>query len=107
MRLSPLDLAFHAMETATAFAHLRAQRYEETSRWAEKALRRQPNAIDAWRALVLGRALAGDLDEARKAMHHLLRAAPNARISTTTPIFVSPERREMFANALRQAGMPD
>lgn len=107
MRLSPLDLAFHAMETGTAFAHLRARRYEETSRWAEKALRRQPNSIDAWRALALGRALAGDLDKARQAMQQLLQLAPNARISTTMPIFVSPERREIFANALRQAGMPD
>lgn len=107
MRLSPLDLAFHAMETATAFAHLRAARYDETVRWAEKALSRQPNSADAWRALALGRALSGDLEKARQAMRRLLEIAPSARISTTTPMFVPPERRELLANALRQAGMPD
>jgi adenylate cyclase len=107
MRLSPLDFAFHAMETTTAFAHLRAERYDETVRWAEKALRHQPNSADALRAMVIACALAGDLDKARQAMQRLLQIMPTIRVAAATPIFLSQERRDSYANALRQAGMPD
>lgn len=62
MRLSPLDPGFHTMESTIAFAHLRADRYDEASLWAERALCRQPNAPEALRALAIGSALAGDLE---------------------------------------------
>ncbi len=107
MRLSPLDLAFHAMESTTAFAYLRMDRYDEASLWAERALRGQPNASDALRALAISRALAGDLEKAQQGMQRLLQIAPSARISTSIPLFLSPERRVRFADALRKAGMPE
>ena len=47
MRLSPLDFRFHNMQSATAFAHLHAGRYHEATERAEKALRGQPNNVDA------------------------------------------------------------
>jgi adenylate cyclase len=107
MRLSPLDLAFHAMEHTMAFAHLRADRCDEASLWAERALRRQPNSPDALRALAISSALGGDLEKARRVMQRLLLATPSARISISTPLFLSPERRARFADALRKAGMPE
>jgi adenylate cyclase len=88
MRLSPLDLAFHAMESTTAFAHLRADRYNDASLWAEKALRNQPNSSDALRALAISSALAGDLEKAQRVIQRLLQIAPGARISTSTPLFL-------------------
>ena len=38
MRLSPLDFGFHAAETGTAFAHIRAGRYEEAFPLGRKGL---------------------------------------------------------------------
>jgi TolB-like protein/class 3 adenylate cyclase/Tfp pilus assembly protein PilF len=106
MRLSPLDFAFHAMETATAVAHIRADRYDEASLWAEKALRDQPNSADAAQALALSRALAGDLEKAKGAMKRVLEIAPGRRISTSLEL-TSPERKALIADALRKAGMPE
>jgi TolB-like protein/class 3 adenylate cyclase/tetratricopeptide (TPR) repeat protein len=108
MRLSPLDPAFHAMETGTASAHLRAGRYDEASLWAEKALRDQPNSGDAAQMLAMSSAAAGDLEKARSAMQHLLQIAPGRRISTATDLpFLLPERRAWMADMLRKAGMPE
>jgi tetratricopeptide (TPR) repeat protein len=107
MRLSPLDLAFHAMETATAVAHLRADRYEEASHWAEKALRDQPNSADAAQTLAVSCALGGDTEKAQRAMQRLLQIAPGRRISNRSYIRISPERQALIESALRQAGMPE
>jgi hypothetical protein len=37
-------------------------------------------------------------------MQRLIQVTPTARVSVATPIFVSPEHRDKFANALQQAG---
>lgn len=107
MRLSPLDFAFHAMEAATAFAHLRADRYPETIMWAERALRDQPNNTDALAALSIANSLAGDLDQAQAAMKRLLQLAPGRRVSNYFATYVPAERRALIADALRKAGMPE
>jgi adenylate cyclase len=107
MRLSPLDFAFHAMETATAAAHLRAGRYDQASLWAERALRDQPNSADAAGVLAISCALGGDLERAKSAMQRLLQIAPGRRISNRNFPFVSPERQALIEGALRKAGMPE
>jgi adenylate cyclase len=110
MRLSPLDFAFHAMEAATAFAHLRADRYDQASLWAEKALRDQPRSAEAACALALSRGLAGDVENARRAMERFLQINPRASISKanfTSLAFASAERRARIVDALRKAGMPE
>ena len=107
MRLSPLDLAFHAMETATASAHLRAGRYDEASLWAEKALRDQPNSADAVQVLAISCALGGDLERAQIAMQRLLQVAPGRRISNRSFGFIPPQRQAIIESALRKAGMPE
>jgi TolB-like protein/class 3 adenylate cyclase/Tfp pilus assembly protein PilF len=107
MRLSPLDLAFHAMETATAAAHLRADRYDQASLWAEKALRDQPNSADAAQILAISCALEGDLERAQGTMQRLLQIAPGRRISNRPLGRVPPERQALIESALRKAGMPE
>jgi adenylate cyclase len=94
------------METGTAFAHLRADRYDQASLWAEKALRDQPNSADALQALATSSALAGDLEKAKAAMKRLLEIAPGRRISTANEL-TPPERKARIADALRKAGMPE
>jgi adenylate cyclase len=107
MRLSPLDFAFHAMETATAAAHLRADRYDQASLWAEKALRNQPNSADAAQVLATSYALAGDLERAQRTMQHLLQIAPGRRISNRSFGRMPLERQALIESALRNAGMPE
>lgn len=107
MQLSPLDLAFHAMEQVAAFAYLRLDRYDEAIIWAEKALHRRPDYPDALRALAIAYALSGQLEKAQRAMQRLLQLTPGARITTSLPAFVSSERQSHFSDALRRAGMPD
>jgi adenylate cyclase len=107
MRLSPLDLAFHAMETAMAAAHLRADRYDQASLWAEKALRDQPNSADAAQLLATSCALGGDMERARSAMQRLLQIAPGRRISNRSFGRTPPERQALIESALRKAGMPE
>jgi TolB-like protein/class 3 adenylate cyclase/Tfp pilus assembly protein PilF len=108
MRLSPLDFAFHAMETATAAAHLRADRYDEASHWAEKALRDQPNSADAAQVLAISCVLGGELEKAQRAMQRLLHIAPGRRISNRPrAYFIPPERQALIESALRKAGMPE
>jgi tetratricopeptide (TPR) repeat protein len=108
MRLSPLDVGFHGAETGTAFAHLRAGRYEEASLWAEKALRDQPRSADAAQAVALSSALVGDLEKAKEAIIRLLEIAPNRRISTALiSKNLSPKAKARFIDILREAGMPE
>jgi adenylate cyclase len=107
MRLSPLDFAFHAMEAATAHAHLCAGRYHDAVVWAEKALRDQPNNIEALSALAIAKVLTGDIDKAQATMKRLLEITPNRRISNYFLAHVSPERRVLIGDILRKAGMPE
>ena len=108
MRLSPLDVGFHSAETGTAFAHLRARRYEEASLWAEQALRDQPRSADAAQAVALSSALVGDLEKAKEAIRRLVEIAPNRRISSALiSKNLSPKAKARFIDILREAGMPD
>jgi TolB-like protein/tetratricopeptide (TPR) repeat protein len=108
MRLSPLDPIFHAMESATASAHLRAGRYDEASQWAEKALRDQLLSADAAQLLVLSNVFAGHLGKAQQAMQRLREIAPARRISNYKVTGLnSPERYARNVDALRTAGMPE
>jgi adenylate cyclase len=108
MRLSPLDFGFHGAETGTAFAHLRAGRYEQASLWADKALRDQPRSADAAQAVALSSAFVGDLEKAREAMKRLREIAPNRRISTALiSKNLSPKAKARVVDILREAGMPE
>jgi len=108
MRLSPLDFGFHAAETGTAFAHIRAGRYEEASLWAERASRGQPRSADAAQAVALSSALVGNMAKAKDAIRRLLEVAPNRRISTAiVSRNLSPERHARLTDLLRRAGMPE
>jgi Flp pilus assembly protein TadD len=95
------------MEAAMAYAHMRANRYDDAIVWAEKSLRHQPNNVDALAALATACELIGETDRAQTAMKRLLQLAPNRKISNFFAPHVSPERRALVGDALRRAGMPE
>ena len=109
MRLSPLDPIFYNMQVGTAFAHFLADRYDEASEWANRALREQPNYPAATRILAASKALAGQSGDAQEAMARLRGMDPLLRVSNLGEVY--PLRRSedlaKLAEGLRKAGLPD
>jgi TolB-like protein/DNA-binding winged helix-turn-helix (wHTH) protein/tetratricopeptide (TPR) repeat protein len=109
MRLSPLDPAVYNMQVGTAFAHFLADRYDDASTWAQRALHEQPNYPAANRILAASKALAGHLAEAQRAMANLRQLDAALRISNLGEVIPvrRPEHLAKFAEGLRQAGLPE
>jgi tetratricopeptide (TPR) repeat protein len=109
MRLSPLDPLLFSMQGSTAFAHFFLGYHEEACDWAEKARRENPNFLPVLAITAASNALAGRMEAARGAVERLRTIDPALRISTLsdhTPIR-RPEDLAKYAEALRQAGLPD
>jgi len=110
MRLSPLDPRMFAWQYYTALAHLCADRHDEASSWAERALRDQPNMAPALRTAVASHALAGRIAEARQIMEKLRQVDPALRLSNLgdlLPSFRRAEDHARFTDGLRKAGLPE
>ena len=109
MRLSPLDPEMHRMQAGMALAHLLAGRFDTASSWAEKSFRNLPTFLLAVSIIATSHALAGRMDEARRAMEHLRRLDPALRVSNLKlwMPFDRPEPLAIFADGLRKAGLPD
>jgi len=80
--LSPRDLLARGKvgvcNNVRAIACFIAGRYREGTDYARKAIIESPNLIPAYRALVVNRALAGDLEEAKLALQSLQRLVPRS-----------------------------
>jgi TolB-like protein len=109
MRLSPLDPELYRMQAGMAAAHLFAGRFDAASSWAEKAFRDLPSFLMVVGVIAASHALAGQNDDARRAMDHLRRLDPALRIANLKdwlPIR-RPEDRATLAEGLRRAGLPE
>ena len=109
MRFSPQDPEMFRMQAGMALAHLFAGRFDAASSWAEKALRNLPSFLIAVCIIAASHALAGRMDEARKAMRHLRQLDPALRISNLKDWLAihKPENLATFADGLRRAGLPE
>jgi len=109
MRLSPLDTEMFRMQFGVAMAHLTARRFDAARAWAEKAFRDVPIFGPAAAAIAASSALSGRMDEAGRAMRDLRRLDPALRLATLDKWlpFRRPEDAALFADGLRQAGLPD
>jgi TolB-like protein len=109
MRLSPLDSELYRMQAGTAMAHLLAGRFDAASSWAEKAVSQLPIFLIAVSIIAASHALAGQDEEARRAMDDLRRLDPKLRISRLQE-WLPLQRAEhiaTFAEGLRRAGLPE
>ena len=109
MRLSPLDSEMYRMQCGTALAHLFAGRFDEAAPWAEKALRDLPSFLIAVCIIAASYALAGRMDEARRATRDLRRLDPALRLSNLNNwlLFHRPKYLAVLSDGLRQAGLPE
>jgi tetratricopeptide (TPR) repeat protein len=109
MRFSPLDPEMFRMQAGMALAHLLAGRFESASSWAEKAYRDLPSFLLVVAIIAGSHALAGRMDDAKRAMQHVRRLDPALRISNLAdwlPIR-RPEHLATLAEGLRRAGLPE
>jgi adenylate cyclase len=83
--------------------------YEEAIEWLKKAIQREPDSIVSQLILTTTYAYAGREEEARAAAKEILRINP--KFSIEQFMRASPQRvaaaRERFAQALKNAGLPD
>jgi TolB-like protein len=109
MRLNPLDPFLYSLQNGTAAAHFLAERYDDASSWAEKALREQPNYLPALRMAAASRALAGRLPESRETMARMREIDPMLRVSSLKGLlpFRRPEDAARYEEGLRRAGLPE
>ncbi|WP_119302874.1 winged helix-turn-helix domain-containing protein [Dongia deserti] len=109
MRLSPLGPDMQRMEVGTAMAHLLAGRTEDALSWAEKASRHMSDQALPITILAAIYARAGRGDEAGLAMQQLRRLDPALRLSNLGEWlpFQRPQDLATFADALREAGLPE
>ncbi|HEX3498672.1 MAG TPA: winged helix-turn-helix domain-containing tetratricopeptide repeat protein [Stellaceae bacterium] len=109
MRLSPLDPEMYRMQAGMAVANLFGGRFDEASSWAGKSFRDLPSFLLVVAIIAASHALAGQADEARRAMQHLRQLDPALRISNLTdwlPIR-RPQDLAIFSDGLRKAGLPE
>jgi adenylate cyclase len=110
IRLSPLDPFTFLMHGLIGSAYLSAGRYDEASSSAEKALRQKANwGAGAARVAAASYALAGQLDQARKAIARLREIDPTLRVSDLRHMFPyrRPEDLARYEEGLRKAGLPE
>jgi len=109
MRLNPLDPLIFRVHHGIAHAHMFTGRYDEASLSAETALRERPNSQPALRVAAASHALAGRLEEAKKAMAHMREIDPALRISNLKDLapWRRPEDFARLAEGLRKAGLPE
>jgi TolB-like protein/class 3 adenylate cyclase/tetratricopeptide (TPR) repeat protein len=109
LRLSPHDPLAFTYQTAAACAHFFNGRYAEAWSWAEVAMRERPDYGFPHCIGAASGALAGKLPEAMKAMARLRKLMPELCISNLNELFPlrRPQDLARFADALRQAGLPE
>ena len=74
------------MQTGTAMAHMFARRFDVACEWAEKACTELPNILRVSASSAASYALAGRMDEARRAMEHVRRIDADAAHLQTAKI---------------------
>jgi TolB-like protein len=109
MRLSPLDPELFQMQTGTAMAHMFARRFDMAALWAEKAASELPNILRVCAFSAASYALAGRMDEARRAMQHVRRINPSLSVSNVEDWVVLRRSEDVatFVEGLRKAGLPE
>jgi adenylate cyclase len=109
IRLSPRDQFCFLWIYLLSFAAFMAGRYEEALDHADRSLRQNSNVPGPYRLRAACLSQLGRMEEARAALTDFLRLVPTATITSMraqVPLKHA-EDFERYANALRQAGLPE
>ena len=110
MRLSPLDPRAIDMRGGTAHAHFFLGSYDEAASWAAMALEDNPDFQPGLRIAAASNAMAGQPQQAQKAVARLQQLSPTLRVSNFKDV-LGPYRRaedlSRYEEGLRRAGLPE
>jgi tetratricopeptide (TPR) repeat protein len=108
-RLSPVDPQRWQFQLAKCLAHFGAERYDAAVGLARTVIQRHPNQPAGFIHLARSAALAGQLEEARRAMARALELNPalSLRRDALVPVMRKNEDRDRLIKAYRLAGMPE
>jgi TolB-like protein len=109
MRLSPLDPEMYRMQAGMAVANLFMGRFDTASSWGEKAMRDLPSFLVAVAVVAASHALAGRMNDARRALVNVRQLDPALRLASIAgwlPI-QRPENLATLVEGLRKAGLPE
>ena len=105
-RLSPRDIQAGTNNVGRAIACFIGGRYREGMAFARTAIRQNPEYLAAHRQLVANGALAGEVEEAKAALHVLKRLVPDLSLkSLQSVVFVREEDRRRYFEAFRLVGL--
>jgi adenylate cyclase len=104
--LSPRETTLFRVYAGLALAHLLLERFEESVKWARRALESNPNFTPSYRVLAAALAHLGRTDEARKIGQRLLTLMPHFSTETEKLVFRQSGRLSLFLDGLRMAGLP-
>jgi len=110
MRLSPLDPRAIDMRGGTAHAHFFLGSYDEAASWAAMELEDNPDFQPGLRIAAASNAMAGQPQQAQKAVARLQQLSPTLRVSNFKDV-LGPYRRaedlSRYEEGLRRAGLPE
>ena len=86
------------MQAGTGLLNFLAGRFDEACKWAERALREEPDCVPASALTAAAHTLAGRSEDAQRAIAHLRAVDPELRV------FV--EHLALWQDGLRKAGLP-
>lgn len=107
VRLSPRDIFGDEYELYYAFAHFQAGRYAEAASAAHLAIQQRPGHPVLYIMAAASHGLAGETDEARRAIAQLIDLVPNMSAADVEDTFIYCQRedRSRLAMGLRAGGL--
>ena len=108
LRLSPFDPMCYLAEMAAAYGYFFTERYEDAAEAAQRSTHINPQFLPALALIAASRRQGGQLQVARASAERLLSLKPDFHVEEFAQLGrFSPELNERYAEALREAGLPE
>jgi adenylate cyclase len=107
MRLSPFDRTMVAMLSGLAVALCMDGEYEESIRWAHRAISEQDNWTASYRPLIASLAHLDHMNEAHQVVEQLLSRDPDYHIEKVRRLYRSSPGADRYLEGLIRAGLPE
>ncbi len=106
-RLNPLDPISYGTLTGFAACHFFLGDFEKAVAFARQSLSQNPRFIPAYRYLAAAYSHLGRMSEAQATVRNLLALEPTMRIASGSVGVSQPKYRDILAEGLRLAGLPE
>ena len=108
LRLSPFDPMRFSAELAAAYGYFFTERYDEAGEAAERSAHINPQFPSAVTLIVASRTRSGHPQAAQAAAERLLNLNPEFHVGDFVKVGrFAPDLNEKYAEALREAGLPE